>query len=329
MDENLIGYLLNSLDPDAYRQVDEYLRAHPGAAAKVERLRHALAPLADAEQPAPPPGLVVGTLARIAEYQCRPPLPPIPKPKPSDPEPSDWRLPRRMDFLVAASLLLVVGGLVTAWVSRQQHHAKVNACQNNLRLWWVALEQYSGQNNHSFPRVEAEKSRSFAGVFVPILQDAHLVTPEMSVTCPGSGPFQEVPLYSTPQIAAAYQSNPQGYIAMLPTVGGSYAYSLGYIENGKLKSLRDDDGDLLPIMADRPPRGLSGNSPNHGGYGQNVLYIGGNVSWCTGRNVGVELDDIYLNKSGRLQAGEGRNDTVLGPSEASPYTRHDSWARVD
>src|SRR5579859_6663704 len=98
MDENLVGYLLNSLDPDAQRQVEEYLRAQPDEAAKVERLRQALAPLAAA--PAPPPGLVPDTLARIAEYQCQP-LPPAPKPLPTERQPGDWHLPRRIDVLVA------------------------------------------------------------------------------------------------------------------------------------------------------------------------------------------------------------------------------------
>src|SRR5262249_47369267 len=84
MDENLVGYLLNSLDPDAQRQVEEQLRAQPDEAAKLDRLRHALAPLAAV--PNPPPSLVPDTLARVAQHQCQP-LPPPPHPPPPGPRP--------------------------------------------------------------------------------------------------------------------------------------------------------------------------------------------------------------------------------------------------
>src|SRR5262249_59980011 len=108
MDENLVGYLLNSLDPDAQRQVEEQLRAQPDEAAKLDRLRHALAPLAAV--PNPPPSLVPDTLARVAEYQCQP-LPPAPKPTPTERQPSDWRLPHRADVLVATVPLLIIGAI--------------------------------------------------------------------------------------------------------------------------------------------------------------------------------------------------------------------------
>ena len=62
-----------------------------------------------------------------------------------------------------------------------------------------------------------------------------------------------------------------------------------------------------------------GNSLNHGGTGQNVLYFGGNVTFATHRHVGVDGDDIYLNKRNRVAAGVNRWDTVLGASAAHPW----------
>ena len=82
--------------------------------------------------------------------------------------------------------------------------------------------------------------------------------------------------------------------------------------------LSRDSGDLLPILADRPCESGAANSPNHGGAGQNVLYIGGQVRWCAEPRVGVDCDDIYLNQKYRVLTGEHRLDTVLGPSEAAP-----------
>jgi hypothetical protein len=323
MDENLVGYLLNSLDPDAQRQVDEYLRAQPDEAAKVERLRQALAPLAAA--PDPPPSLVPDTLARIAEYQCQP-LPPAPKPLPTERQPGDWHLPRRVDVLVAGAVLLLFSGLTAAWTARVRHEERRVACADNMRQWWLALEQYSLTNKNTFPRVEAEGPRGVAGIFVPCLNDARLVTDKMSTICPAAGPAQSPPSYTTAQLDALYRSDPIRYTAVAPTLSAGYAYSLGYADkNGRLQTLRNDSGDLLPLLADRPPRGVTGASPNHGGSGQNVLYIGGNVRWCRDRTAGVEQDDIYLNRNGDVAAGVDRTDTVLGPSEAAPFVRKCHW----
>jgi hypothetical protein len=67
MDENLVGYLLQSLDPETQAQVEDYLHSHPEAQARLERLRQALEPLAaNNEEVAAPPGLWVRTLAHIA-----------------------------------------------------------------------------------------------------------------------------------------------------------------------------------------------------------------------------------------------------------------------
>ena len=71
-------------------------------------------------------------------------------------------------------------------------------------------------------------------------------------------------------------------------------------------------------MADRPPFdqrnpvGLDRNSANHGGSGQNVLYLDGHVNYATSRLVGPSGDDIYLNRRREINAGLGRGDSVLG-----------------
>ena len=319
MDENLLGYLLNALDDDAQRQVEEELRTQPEARAKLERLRLALAPLAAAEPSLPPPSLFVDTLARIAEFKCRP-LPPAPQHKPRETGSSGWRVPRRSDALVAAALLLVALGLLTTWIVRVRQHEQIVYCQNNMHLWWLALSSFSDmpENGRGFPRVEAEGPLSVAGVFVPLLHDAQLVTSEMSAGCPGVS-RQPPPSLGRAQLEAMYQSDPAGFQRTASTLAGDYAYSLGYKEKDVLCGLFNDSGDRLPLLADQPPGGLTGASPNHGGRGQNVLYIGGHVRWCTERTVGVDLDDIYLNKKGQLLTGEDRVDTVLGPSEATPY----------
>jgi hypothetical protein len=105
-------------------------------------------------------------------------------------------------------------------------------------------------------------------------------------------------------------------------LAGDYAYTLGYRDVAGLHGLRWEPGnDRTPILSDRPPAQSPtecgpGNSPNHGGLGQNVLYTGGEVRFLSTRQLGP--DDIYVNQQRRILAGLHRNDVVLGPSEASP-----------
>jgi hypothetical protein len=75
----------------------------------------------------------------------------------------------------------------------------------------------------------------------------------------------------------------------------------------------------LPILADRPPQGGGpGNSPNHGGCGQNILLVNGQVRYITTRAAGIDGDDIYTNRRNQVGAGLDRWDTVLGSSADRP-----------
>ena len=68
MDENLVGYLLGSLDEAGKRQVEAYLRANPEAWSRLAAVKKALNPLAaDCDDVVPPPGLASRTLAMIAQ----------------------------------------------------------------------------------------------------------------------------------------------------------------------------------------------------------------------------------------------------------------------
>jgi prepilin-type processing-associated H-X9-DG protein len=321
MDENLVGYLLNSLDPDTHRQVQVYLRANPEARRRLELLRQALEPLeADAGDETPPPGLCVRTLARIARQQTHrnwgvqasPANGPAPRPAvslPSAPRPSPSQAAgatrgrwRRADLLVAAALLLGFLGLAAAALPRLWSESRVYACRNNLRVFHQALADYSEGHSHAFPKVEDQPPRNVAGVFVPILRDAGALPANVSLTCPGQGAD-----------APAAQGLELGKL--------QYAYSLGYLATGALYGLTSDDDDRLPIMADGPAvrdgQVAPGNSLNHDGRGQNVLFIDGHVEFRTARGISAD-DDIYLNQDGLVAAGRSRFDTVLGASWATP-----------
>lgn len=319
LDENLLGYLLGALDDETTAQVGAQIQADPDSRGRLEQLRQLLEPLgADKGDEAPPAGLAVRTLARVAEYCCLDlPRAPVSASR-SAPASSWWR---RADVLVAASLLITMLGLglPVLFRLRDTHTgAAMIECENNLRVFNVALQTFHDQH-HKYPSVVVERPRDAAGMVVPILAKAGVLPALASVRCPGSGPGVPCPL----TLDEARALSPEEFFRQARYLVPSYAYSLGH---------RDDEGNYhgptipegqqasdFPLMADGPPAdGGSGNSGNHGGAGQYVLFADGHVRFVNIRNVGFQKDDIYLNKAYKVAAGLGPFDTVLGPSGAKP-----------
>jgi hypothetical protein len=323
MDENLVGYLIGALDPDTERAVEGHLRINPEARRKLERFRQALEPLeADREEIVPPPGLRIRTLARVAEYRSRgkarvPPAPPVRRPSPVSI--SWWR---RADVLVAASLLFLCLALLLPWLAKAQRARSRLECMNNLLQFYQALVVYSDHHHGELPSVEDSPPRNFAGVLVPILHQESVLT-KVSLSCPGTG--EPAPaLIPIDQVEELARQQPRKFDQYTHQAGGCYAYPLGYRTGGQLHGLRLDPDlpyDQLPMLADRPPFEdpnapdlLQANSENHGGEGQNVLFMSGRVQFYKSRNVGWNGDDIYLNQNRRLEPGISRMDVVLAAS---------------
>ncbi len=330
MDENLVGYLLKALDADEQRAVEAHLREQPGGQKRLDRLRRRLDLLAsDAVDADPPEGLWVNTLALVAEHQCRG-LPHAPSSSPAQAGAGGRTWWRRVDVLVAAALLIVVGGVVTTWLVVARDREQLIACQHNLRHFYDALWRYSENNDGKFPEVQSQPPTNRAGFFVPILNDAGVLPPGISVGCP-SGDLRPLPSHTVVELEALYKEQPEKFQDVARDLSGCYAYTLGYSElkDGHFmhRGLTAKMDKRLPILADRPPAVAGApafaNSPNHAGRGQNVLHIGGNVEFRTTRTVGIDGDDIFVNSAGNVAAGRTPYDTVLGRSDAEPYPRRD------
>jgi prepilin-type processing-associated H-X9-DG protein len=192
------------------------------------------------------------------------------------------------------------------------------ACQNNLRVLHAALTDYSQRHGGEFPRVDEEPPTNVAGIYAPLLRDDGALTTTAYLACPSRGqtptpvrPLTELKGLPPHELARAAEQ-----------MGGGYAYSLGYVDRGRLVGLRsDEDHQHLPILADRPQvQGgqWAANSPNHGGRGQNVLFVDGHVQFFTVPTVGVEGDNIFINQQGVVAAGRWRHDSVLGSGAARP-----------
>ena len=71
-EENFIGYALDALEPAERKAIEEYLAAHPDSRNRLSRLRQILQPLESYREGIEPPrGLVLATLAKVAEHIVR------------------------------------------------------------------------------------------------------------------------------------------------------------------------------------------------------------------------------------------------------------------
>jgi prepilin-type processing-associated H-X9-DG protein len=316
MDENLIGYLLNALDPEAHREVEARLARDAAARDRLEAMRRALEPLAlDRDEFEPPAGLAARTLDRIAEL-APPTLPRAPAIRSFGAVPPFWR---RADFLIAACLLVTILGVGIPWVISARAQAARVACEDNMRRCYAGLKNYKELHHGRFPDVAAAAAapRNVAALWMPILRDAQTLPEAVSVRCPAVGASPPC-AWSLKELQAM---EPEEFQRHVRALASGYGYSLGHRSGEVVIGPRSDpDKDtMLPIMADCAPTGvLVGNSPNHGGSGQNVLYQDGHVKFCTTRTVGFGGDDIYVNKEQKVAAGLDWMDSVIGHGAASP-----------
>lgn len=316
MHDDLLGYLIEALDPEEKNAVDAYLRAHPEARQHLAPLRRALDLLDQDKERTdvdPPSDLRLNTLAKVAEHMCRT-LPTAPRVSPRQADGRRRRYPRWADMLVAALILILVGGIFFPMVANLWTRSHVKACQENMRTMWVAFQDYSNLYEGNLPQVH-EPPLAAAGVFIPILHEARVLPDNVSVGCPAQGKKPPPPTTTT-ELVKLYHESDDLFRNRARELAGDYAYTLGYRENGLLRGPHRDLGDHVPLLSDVPP-GQTGNSTNHHGTGQNVLFIGGHVQWITARELGPD-DDIFLNRERRVKAGVDREDTVLGPGDASP-----------
>jgi anti-sigma factor RsiW len=309
MDEHLVAYALNALDPSERAAVEAHLATHPADAEKLARLRRALRPLeADRDSYSPPSGLAAVTVARTAEYALAHRLVELPHEPAGPPTPATLRAAgiepvfpglgwRRVDLAVAAGVGFLAVGLLIAGIGKVRQESQVRGCQNTLREFHTALVGYGATHGGRLPRVGSDEV-PVAGAFADELARAGQLPAGGLTPCPATG--------SSPP-PARFTPGPD----VVPAVG--YAYTLGYQRpDGTVVGVRLAEGanatqDGLPILADLP---VTGGRPH--ARGLNVLYAGGAVRFCTTPAAGINGDDIYHNVVGQVRAGLHRHDASLG-----------------
>jgi hypothetical protein len=330
MRNELLGYLMGALESDERMRVEVALANDQKLRGEMELLREGLAPLDDGERWEPPPGLVRRTvdfvfLNRVFDVQG---------PRADEPAvtrmPSDWsdrpapiRRWRMVDVTVAAGIFVAAAAVVFPAIIQSRANTQRLACQGRMETTYAAVSKYADLHNGALPIATAKNDYTGkAGIYAPLLKEAGYLQNSEDVVCPGSKLADEVNRgdFRLPSLAELNRASGEQLTLYVRRMGGSYAFAIGYRENGQYRMLRLRPGVDFPLMSDSPdehgkPVG------HHGGCGRNVLTVSGVINYIRTCCRPGTHDRLFTNDDGMLDAGVGRHDAVLGRSEIGPLPR--------
>ncbi len=220
---------------------------------------------------------------------------------------------------VAAVLLFMAGILIPSFIASGRR-AAVNQCGTRVGRIGAALKTYALDHDEMLPSVKTQRKRWLGGTgehtesnsqaLFKLLSDGYVQSPVV-FQCPsvaGSSFAVEKGMSDFPApelVSFSYQHSIGREIAL----GSNYARQMAIL------------GDQTPVFDSNGFRREEAHSPishNHGGAGQNVLYLDGHVEWASESDAGVHGDNIYLVRNVREYDGSeapvDTTDTFLLPS---------------
>lgn len=327
VEQQLLGYLLGALDDGEREAVEEEIQRDSQLRDQLVRLRRRLEPLRQAEvEYDPPAGLANRACELVAAYagthcqQAAAPLPAPPAVTEAAPPVGLWGAGRPWswpDFAVVTGIVLSAVVLIFPAIETSRFKAQLFTCQDHLRQLGQSLTDYSMRHRGFFPQLPQPGTVAAAGIYAPVLLRDGFLDDKRSVLCPGSTLAAD-PQFRVPTVDELQTAGGQDLARLRSVMGGSYGYSLGYMEDGQYHPTRNLGRSQFALMADAPSVSLPGHqSLNHGGRGQNVLFEDGRVLFLTTPKAG-EGDDFFVNDAGVVAPGDHRNDSVIGTSDTVP-----------
>lgn len=307
--QEMLDYAFRQTDDLGRAQLQRAIAEDPILAQRLDRLERSIERLVDdGDTIEPPPGLAERTIRFVHEKR---------RTRKAILDFVPVKVPFRWaDVAVAAGILLA--GLVTLLpaVHRSRQRMEEAGCGFNLQQLGVGLAQYADVH-HYYPYAAPGSPASHAGTFPAMLKDAGLLADLSTLDCPSNGKCApKGPLPSHAELAMLRIQDPERYRQLLCW---DYAYNVGYRHaSGHAGPITAQHSAHVPILADQPPHDdgtavLDGNSLNHGGRGQNVLFADMHVRWHNTRRTSPVDSDLFLNEAHRPAPGLSPDDAVLLP----------------
>ncbi len=321
MREQLVGYLLGSLEQDEAHQVEIALAdSHQGESLRNELqiLKRALAPL-ERDRPAipPPPGLASRTLSFVAA-QTRPDTIPIRRPMSPLREESMPSGRRWIDRVLVAASALAACILVAPLVFEAIMDSRARRAERKLQRLSESLQGYA-ESHRAYPTPPGSGPMSRAGLYAPMLVSEHrLVADDGTVLVPDSKLAEQanfrIPTLDEVQAAMGTAE----FDALVRRMGGDFGYTLGHRDaGGRLLPNRNLRRGHHPLLADAPDE--SGErSDNHPDGAHYILFEDGHFERRGLNDLHPENDHLYRNHAGEIAAGVDPEDDVIGDSHHQP-----------
>ena len=329
MRDLLIRYLLGELDYDEQRQLESQLRQSPELRRDLAHLQACFksAEVDDFGGAEPPSGLAQRTADRVCDFACSCGASedqlPLAWHAPAAAEPASaaprWSL---ADVTVAAGVCLAMSMLLVPALRDSRDAARRVDCQNNLSQMGMFLANYAETHGGQFPHVGPDEN---AGIYVRRLIDAGLASPEEIAelrVCSGSPEAETLRAghgdWRVPTLSEFETMTPHEQALAKKRMSWSYAYRFPFVVGNRYYYVIDRRDPYEPMLADAPsPRTDDFTSSNHGDIVQ-VLFQDGSVRMLRRCTVPDHDDHLFKNNNGVPAAGLGRQDVVLGRSEATP-----------
>ncbi|MGD9634981.1 MAG: hypothetical protein AB7G28_25605 [Pirellulales bacterium] len=229
------------------------------------------------------------------------------------------------DLTVAGGVFLAISMLFVPALRQSRDAARRNDCVNNLRQVGTMLSCYSNTHDGYCPTPGRNEN---AGMFAVLLvEDGYAGQEELArlLICRASPVADDVAAkritVRVPSLCELEAASAKERCFWKRMMSPSYAYRVGYIEDGQYLAVRDEHSCRKAMLADSPCKQRTAceslQSDHHGG--QNILFEDGHVSFQRDCTLPEEQhDQIYLNDAGKEAAGLDRDDIVLGRSEMVP-----------
>lgn len=234
--------------------------------------------------------------------------------------------PCRFSFFDAAAAvfaLVLIALIVSPSLLNSREAARRDQCQRNLAELGSALRQYAFDHGEQFPHLLPYEN---AGMFTVTLAEAgYLPSNDLQklVVCPASQLADEI-MNRTAIVWVPSRYEFQTTPALLAErakqfMSGSYAYRIGYFENGKYVQVKHHRDSRSPLLCDAPsPNSAQRMSPHHA-EGQHILFQDGSTKFQTSCQSPCRNDHLFLNNDGEVAPGKNWQDAVLVRSEVTPW----------